>query len=95
MFGGNYTGGYQPMPERDVFEKWAWIPVKTTSEKWVWNRRYYIISTYCDENGKPPMKGLAWHHTLTENEYLVWQIKNPKKEPKPPTGGSAIKKAVY
>ena len=80
------------MPEREVFEKWAWLPVKTTSEKWIWICRYYKIATYCDENGKPPIKGVAWYHTLTENEYLVWQIKNPKKEFKPPM---FRKKAVY
>ena len=95
MFGNSYTGGYQPGPEREIFKKWAWLPLKTTSGKWIWNRRYYLISTYYDENGKPPIKGAAWYHTLTENEYLVWQLRNPKKEPRLPIGGSAIKKAVY
>ena len=92
MFGNSYTGGYQPVPEREVFEKWAWLPVKSSNGKWIWNSRYYIIAIYCDENGKPPMKGLSWNHILTKNEYLVWQIKNPKNEHNPPT---FRKKAVY
>lgn len=90
MFGVNM--GYQPVPEREVFEKWAWLPKKTTSGKWVWNKKYYQISTYCDENGKAPIKGLAWVQILNEKEYLIWQIKNPKKELRLPT---FRKSAVY
>ena len=90
MMGVGYTGGYQPVPEREIFEKWAWLPTKTTSGKWIWNKRYYEIATYYDQDGKPPVKGLAWYNVLTENEYLLWQVRNPKKKSKLPTGGSVV-----
>lgn len=90
MFGNSYTGGYQPGPEREIFKKWAYLPKKSTSGKWIWNKRYYCIATYYDENGKPPVKGLAWYNILTENEYLLWQVRNPKKKPKLPKGGSVV-----
>jgi len=88
MMGHSYTGVYQPLPGRKIFKKWAYFPKKSTSGKWIWNKRYYQIATYLDSEGNPPIKGLAWYIILTENEYLVWQISNPKKEPKLPTGGS-------
>lgn len=90
MIGHGYTGGYQPRPKREVFDKWAYFPKKSSSGKWIWNKKYYCIATYFDEDGKPPVKGLAWYNILTENEYLLWQVRNPKKEPKLPTGGSAV-----
>lgn len=93
MMGHGYiggTGGYQTWSVREVFEKRAYLPKKSTSGKWIWNRRYYVIATYYDETGKPPAKGLAWYTVLTENEYLLWQVRNPKKNPKLPTGRSAV-----
>lgn len=88
MMGHGYTGGYQPWSMRKVFKKWAYLPKKSTSGKWIWNKRYYCIATYIDGDGKPPAKGLAWYTVLTENEYLLWQVRNPKKKPNLPTGGS-------
>ena len=82
--------GYQLFPEFKVFEKWAYLPKKSSSGKWIWNKRYYEIATYYDSDGKPPVKGIAWNSILTENEYLLWQVRNPKKEPNLPKGGSVI-----
>jgi len=88
--GHGYTGGYQPLPEREVFEKWAYIPKKSSSGIWIWNKKYYRIATYFDGDGKPPVKGLCWQQILTEGEYLLWLMKNPPQKKKLPTGGSAV-----
>lgn len=81
---------YQPLPEQEIFEKWAYLPKKSTSGKWIWYKKYYQIATYLDKDGKPPMKRLAWYTVLTENEYLVWQISKPEKKSKLPIGGSVV-----
>lgn len=80
MFGTGYTVGYRPLPEREVFKKFAWFPVKTSSSKWIWRQEYYRISTYYDKDGRPPVKGLAWQTVLSKNEFLVWQITNPPQD---------------
>jgi len=87
--------GYQPGLRQSIFKRYAWIPVRTTSNKWVWFNDFYVIQTHYDENGKPPIKTLFWKTTLNKNEYLVWLIKNPKKDPVTPRGGSGIIKAAY
>ncbi len=90
MMGANW--GYQPSPRQSILKKYAWFPTKTNSNKWIWFNEYYVIQTYYDENGKPPVKTLFWQSVLNKNEYLIWLIKNPKKDPVPPTTGSAIKR---
>ena len=80
MMGVGYTGGYQPIDQRKIKEKFAWLPVRSTRKKWIWFDTYYQIHTYYDENGKPPIKDLYWLQVLTNHEYLLWEIKNPKRE---------------
>ena len=82
MMGANW--GYQPGPRQSIIKKYAWFPTKTNSNKWIWFNEYYVIQTYYDENGKPPVKTLFWKSILNKNEYLIWQIKNPKTDPVPP-----------
>lgn len=74
--------GYQPGPAQSISKKYAWLPVKTNSRKWVWFDDYYVILTYYDENGKPPIKGLHWTLVLNKKEYLLWCIKTPIIETK-------------
>lgn len=62
-----------------VIKKYAWFPIKTTNDKWTWFNEYYIIETFYDENGKPPVKTLFWKTVLSKNEYLIWVIKNSVK----------------
>jgi hypothetical protein len=78
--------GYQPGPRESVLKKYAYFPTKTTSNKWVWFDKFYEIQTHYDENGKPPIKTLYWKSILNKNEYLIWLIKNPKKDVVPPSG---------
>lgn len=73
MFGANM--GYQSKPELEVFKKWAWVPTKTSSQKWIIWKTYYQIAAHCNEN----RENLVKYQILTENEYLVWQIKHPEK----------------
>ncbi len=81
--------GYRPAPRQSIAKKYAWLPVKTNSNKWVWFEEYYKIETYYDENGKPPIKSLTWDIVLTKNEYLIWCIKNTVTETKLVTRRSA------
>lgn len=80
MFGHGYTGNQRHEPSRSIFKKRAWFPVKSSSKKWIWWKTYYQISVYYDKNGKPPIHALAWTYILTENEFLVWQLKNPPED---------------
>lgn len=82
--------GYQPSAREAVLKKYAYFPVKTSSNKWVWLAEFYEIQTHYDENGKPPIKTLYWSTVLNKNEYLVWLIKNPKKDLIPPSGKSTL-----
>ncbi len=78
MMGANWP--FSSAPQRVIVKKYAWVPTKTNSNKWVWLKEYYIIQTYYDESGKPPIKISYWKSVLNRNEYLLWQIKNPQKD---------------
>jgi len=39
MMGAGYTGGIR-IPDIRIKEKFAWLPILTTSGKWVWWRKY-------------------------------------------------------
>ncbi len=71
---------YEPGPRHRVIKKYAWAPIKTNSNKRIWFNDYYVIQTFYDENGKPPVKTLFWKFILNKNEYLIWSIKNPRKD---------------
>lgn len=92
--------GYQPgpkLPEQDVRQKWAWLPLKSSSGKWIWREYYVLLKTYQDSDGNVPVAGLYWKAILTNNEYLVWQLKHEQPKPrrlKPPSIGSAVRKPV-
>jgi len=75
MFGHSYTGG-QTQQKQKVIERWAYFPVKLTSGKRIWAQPYWQIDTYYDDDGKPPIKGIAWTWTMTGSEYLLWMLKN-------------------
>ena len=89
MMGANW--GYSPGPRQNVTKKYAWFPTKTNSGRWIWFNEYYLIQTFYDENGKPPVKTLYWHSKLSKNEYLIWLIKNPQIDIKLPNVESSIK----
>lgn len=82
--------GYQPSPRETVVKKYAYLPIKTTSGKWVWLDEFYEIQTHYDENGKPPIKTLYWQTVLNKYEFMIWAIKNPKKDTVLPSGKSRL-----
>lgn len=84
--------GYQPGPRESVLKKYAYFPIKTSSNKWVWLDEYYEVQTHYDENGKPPIKSLFWKRILNKKEYLVWILKTPTNNPKQISG---LRSAYY
>tara|TARA_B110000305_G_scaffold8339_1_gene8163 strand:+ start:96 stop:317 length:222 start_codon:yes stop_codon:yes gene_type:complete len=72
MMGANW----QQDPQRSVEEKFAWLPVRSGSQKRIWLEKYYIQHTYYDNLGKPPIKGRSWTYVWSKNEYLISVIKN-------------------
>lgn len=78
MMGANWP--FSSAPKRAILKKYAWFPTKTNSNKWVWLNEYYIIQTYYDDDGRPPVKIPYWKSVLNENEYLIWLIKNPNAD---------------
>jgi len=83
MFGTSMGYGYQPGPKNTITKKYAWMPVKTDSQKWIWLDSYYKISSH--------RYTFDTHvEVLSKKEYLVWIIKYPKTEPVPPASGSAV-----
>lgn len=78
MMGANW--GYQPGPRESIIKKYAYFPIKSSSNKWIWFDEFYEIQTHHDENGKPPIKTLYWKRILNKKEFLIWTIKNPVRE---------------
>lgn len=69
-----------PVTNLVVQEKYAWIPVKSSSGKWIWRSLYYrFTKKIYGPAGESPIKEYA---TMTRNEFLIWQMSNPKTEPK-------------
>ena len=74
MLGHSYYGS----TSNDQFKyekKYAWLPIKSNSGKYIWLKDYYIRHAFYDSNGRPPIKGLSWECIFTKNEYLLIQIK--------------------
>jgi hypothetical protein len=55
-------------------KKFAWLPVKVTSGRWVWLGMYYQHQSLYDETtGRPPLNSLyfAWTETIKERTWRV------------------------
>jgi len=90
MMGNNWR--YDLGSQYSILKKYAWLPVKTNSNKRVWFDEYYIIQTHHDESGRPPVQTLSWQSVLNKNEYLIWLILNPTPKYEPPSG---MRKSYY
>ncbi len=85
MMGTGYAGGYR-MPQIEVKEKFAWRPVRTTSGKWIWWRKYVKrVKFYWGPSGEGPATDADY---FTENEWLIEQLRNTKQSPMPSSGKS-------
>lgn len=81
MMGINYTGGYQPLPQYEIKEKFAWRPILTTSGKWIWWRKYIkLMKIYWGPAGKTPVIDAEFY---TEGEWLLETIKTDNVRPRP------------
>jgi hypothetical protein len=76
MMGANW----QQDPQRSVEEKFAWLPVRSGSQKRIWLEKYYIQHTYYDNLGKPPIRGRSWTLIYTKNEYLMMLLKDGREQ---------------
>ena len=73
----------------EVKEKWAILPVITDSGKNVWGRKYIKVQKmYSGLAGELPSP--MWTEIYTPNEWLLEQIKNPKKDPITSSGKSRM-----
>lgn len=51
-------------------EKFAWIPKRTASKKWVWFDYYYNLHYKHEDDGTKCFQS-QWYTTYTSNEYLL------------------------
>jgi hypothetical protein len=85
MMGAGYTGGIR-IPDIRIKEKFAWLPILTTSGKWVWWRKYIKLKRlYWGPAGEGPATDVVLY---TEGEWLLEEIKNSHKNPLSPPSGS-------
>lgn len=79
------AGGYRPLPMQEIYNKWAWFPVKSTSGKWIWREKYVV-----EKKRKPRWPGVppVVEKTIyTKKEWLSELIKRPpRQEPQLPRG---------
>ena len=71
MMGANW----QPDCITNVIEKFAILPVKTTSGKRIWLRKYILVEKYIDSYLSHPIKSNYWTLIYTKNEWLAKQLK--------------------
>ena len=71
-----------PQIEIDVEwkERYAWWPVRSSwSKKRIWLKKYWEGDIYYDAMGRPPIKENSWKLIYTENEYLMYLLRQDEK----------------
>lgn len=71
MMGANW----QPDYINHIEERFAYLPVKTTSGKKVWLQKYILVEKYIDNELSHPIKSNYWSFIYTRNEWLVKKLK--------------------
>ena len=66
MLGANWKKD----PSKIVDEKFAWWPIRTTSKKRVWLKKYVEVNVYIDNEMAHPIRSNTWTYRYTKNEYL-------------------------
>ena len=72
-----------PTIETDIHftERFAWWPVRSTfSKKRIWLKKFWCGEIFYDAMGRPPIKGQSWKLLYTENEYLMYLLRQDKPE---------------
>ena len=67
MMGANW----QPDSINRVEEKFAIFPIRTTSNKLVWLKKYVVVTKYIDSELSHPIRSNHWKFIYTKNEYLM------------------------
>lgn len=80
--------GYQPQSHITETKKYAWLPVRTTSGKFLWFKEYWRVSYRM--GGPFGISSYYEHEILTEKEYFIHIMKFKVIEPRPPFGKSAV-----
>lgn len=65
---------YSPYVHGREAEKFALFPVRTTSKKWVWFKKYYIVYRYLNTE---TVRLERIEKKLTGKEYTVYLLKKP------------------
>lgn len=64
-------------PNTTVKEKFAWLPVKTHSGKWIWNKKYIVkTKKIYGLAGESPV---VYKEVYSKNEWLLKLLKNNNK----------------
>lgn len=65
------VSAYVGNPNEKHIEMFAWLPIKTTSGKRVWLRKYMLVERLFDDSPRAPLRNLKWNTVMTYNEYLM------------------------
>jgi hypothetical protein len=65
-------------PNEKHITLFAWLPIKTTSGKRVWLRKYVRIERLFDDTPRAPLRHLKWNTIMTYNEYLMHLLQGDK-----------------
>jgi hypothetical protein len=62
-----YTDNIRSLTDYDIYEKFAWRPIRSDTGKRIFWKNYYVIVNWT-------LYGDPIRDTLTENEFLLWQL---------------------
>lgn len=67
-------------PALEWNEDYAWWPVRSSwSKNPIWLKKYWQGDIYYDAMGRPPIKENSWRLIYTENEYLMYLLRQQKE----------------
>jgi len=73
-------------------EHYALWPVRSSwSKKRIWLKKYWQGDIYYDAMGRPPIKENSWKLIYTENEYLMYLLKQDENKYQHPLGAPVFK----
>jgi len=73
-------------------EHYALWPVRSSwSKNRIWLKKYWQGDIYYDAMGRPPIKEKSWKLIYTENEYLMYLLKQDENKYQHPLGAPVFK----
>ena len=58
-------------PNTKVYEKFAWLPKKSSSGKTIWFSKYVVVQKFFDDAPRAPLRNLTWDRVYTPKEYTL------------------------